>query len=72
MRGHCAMCGAHLNGAWGADVLGHNPEPLGDFDARVCDACNASFVIPARLGAFTPAQIMALRSLTSSWAEPTP
>lgn len=56
----CALC-ADPAGAWG-----NNPDPLGDVDDRVCDACNAVFVIPARLGAFTPAQTNALRRLIAA------
>jgi len=29
--------------------FGHNPEPLAKFHNRVCDSCNATKVIPARL-----------------------
>ena len=42
----CCLCGKSVHGAWG-----NNPWPLSD-DAndRCCDACNATKVIPARLG----------------------
>ncbi|MET0996097.1 MAG: hypothetical protein ABWY20_19380 [Mycobacterium sp.] len=58
----CALCGDDV-GEWG-----NNPEPLGNFDARVCDACNARFVIPARLGTFTDSQVHALRILITASA----
>lgn len=56
-RGMCALCLMRY------DHYGNNPEPLGEVDDRVCDACNAVFVIPARMGTFSWAQCEALRAL---------
>ena len=40
----CCFCGAHIEG-WG-----NNPEPLiKDEDARCCDDCNGTIVLPIRL-----------------------
>jgi len=40
----CILCGALLDG------MGHNPEPLADYDeGRCCTECNDTKVIPARL-----------------------
>lgn len=55
----CALCEEPFNG------MGHNPEPLGDFEARVCEACNKRLVIPARLGQLTDAQVLALRRIVT-------
>jgi hypothetical protein len=59
-NGKCAICGESYG------HFGHNPEPLGDHDARVCDRCNASLVIPARLGQLTDAQVARIRGLTET------
>jgi len=40
--GRCAICGRAYN------LYGNNSEPLDLADARVCDACNQLYVIPAR------------------------
>lgn len=43
--GDCALCGM-LYENWG-----HNPQPvLADANYRVCEECNATVVIPVRLG----------------------
>lgn len=51
----CVLCGGPVEpwptmgteepGGWG-----HNPDPLGTPEGRACDNCNATKVIPARLG----------------------
>lgn len=56
----CAFCGSGV-GEWG-----NNPDPLGMVDQRVCDECNARFVIPSRVGAFTDAQIRSLRTVVAA------
>ena len=41
----CCICGQEFNG------FGNNPYPVNsDEDARCCDDCNDTVVIPARLG----------------------
>ena len=42
-EGLCHLCNASYR------MWGHNPEPLSDFKNRVCDDCNATKVIPARV-----------------------
>jgi hypothetical protein len=45
-HGICSLCGGPY------DRYGHNPQPVkDDVDARCCDVCNATVVIPARLQA---------------------
>ena len=56
----CAMCG-EPSGEWG-----NNPDPLGMLDQRVCDDCNARFVIPARMGVYTEPQVRALRTIIAA------
>jgi hypothetical protein len=48
-RRTCCICGERFTG------MGNNPEPLGgeDPEARCCDDCNVSKVIPARLKALS-------------------
>lgn len=41
--GICAICGKPY------EHYGNNPEPLMEFENRVCDDCNHLYVIPARL-----------------------
>lgn len=44
----CILCGGPLN-----DPYGHNPAPLASMDeGRACGDCNATKVIPARLGSY--------------------
>jgi hypothetical protein len=39
----CSICGRPYEG------YGHNPQPVvADYEARCCDACNSSVVLPAR------------------------
>ena len=38
----CSLCGRPFFG------FGHNPEPLGRFEERCCDACNNGRVFPTR------------------------
>jgi len=40
----CCLCGDVING------FGHNPDPVKQYPERCCEACNASIVIPARIG----------------------
>jgi hypothetical protein len=52
----CCLCGAPCE-PWHDPPTGygHNPAPLGNTDHdRCCDACNATKVIPARLGLRLP------------------
>ena len=44
MSKKCSLCGSEYKD------YGHNPEPIKDFKERCCDNCNATKVIPARLG----------------------
>lgn len=47
----CVLCGNPCE-PWHEEEptgYGHNPEPLAE-DGRCCDNCNATKVIPARLG----------------------
>jgi len=46
----CVLCGNPCE-PWHEEPTGygHNPEPLADL-GRCCDNCNATKVIPARLG----------------------
>jgi hypothetical protein len=46
----CCLCGEPCE-AWHAEPTGygHNPDPLGVDGDRCCDACNSTYVIPARL-----------------------
>lgn len=39
----CCLCGKEETG-WG-----NNPAPVSKADARCCDMCNATLVIPARM-----------------------
>jgi len=55
--GVCALCGGPF------EHYGNNPDPLGELHDRVCDDCNGSLVIPARMNMFTPLQLTALRTL---------
>jgi len=48
--GTCAMCGGQYT------HFGNNPEPLRPHDERVCDDCNAMYVVPARLTALRKGQ----------------
>ena len=41
--GECHICGDKYYN------YGNNPEPLARFDQRVCDTCNSTLVIPARI-----------------------
>lgn len=42
----CCLCGKEVINSWG-----NNPWPLShDAEERCCDECNATMVIPARLG----------------------
>ncbi len=43
--GTCAICGDQYH------RFGNNPEPMLRCEERVCDECNDSLVIPARMGA---------------------
>lgn len=58
--GACALCDEPY------DHYGNNPAPLGDVEQRVCDRCNAVFVIPARIGHFSGAQVRAIARLLAS------
>lgn len=45
----CCICGKRINGEWG-----NNPAPVNnDEDAKCCDACDCSYVIPARIKQLT-------------------
>lgn len=55
----CALCGLSY---WTANwAHGHNPEPILEYDQRVCASCNQYYVIPARLNLFSPEDLTALR-----------
>ena len=54
-NGTCSLCGVEY------DDFGHNPDPLGDHDWRVCGDCNDAFVIPARLSRYTERQMRVLQ-----------
>jgi hypothetical protein len=58
----CALCGEECR-TWGEGPTdgGNNPEPIGELDDRVCDDCNGTFVIPARLHMLSEAQVNTLR-----------
>jgi len=46
-RSKCCLCGAELDG------FGNNPWPLAASDARCCDWCNDTVVIPERIWILT-------------------
>lgn len=43
--GKCAICGGRYTN------FGHNPQPLLEYEERVCTSCNDTKVLPARLAA---------------------
>lgn len=51
----CCLCGQPCE-PWtpGESGWGHNPEPLAGSPKRCCNDCNATKVIPARLGRLIP------------------
>lgn len=52
-NGTCALCRLPF------EMYGHNPEPILPHDRRVCDTCNAIYVIPVRLGQMTAGDVIA-------------
>jgi len=63
-RGMCSLCSVPF------DHYGNNPDPIGFHDNRVCDECNEAFVIPARLGRLSTAQMFTLRRIVDGARTP--
>lgn len=47
----CYLCDKEIRG------YGNNPEPLAEYDKRVCDACNDAYILPYRIAILLHAEL---------------